>query len=392
MSGQITCLYCFSLFAQEKALFRCTNTNCPNRPPDPIFAAYEGLPDSGPMGRLIDTPLSPRRLLSRAAPTLSTTCPDCQRETSRRVCPVCHHDLQHDAGMVDEKIIAVIGARSAGKSSYIAALVWRLQHEVGMNFGAALNAMNDYTRARYRQDFERPLFVDRRVLEATRPAGMEARTKTPMVFRMTFDTGGRRPRVASLVLFDTAGEDMQSLDAMSAEARYICHADALIFLLDPLQIDTVRTLLPQADLPARDPGAEPAQIVERLRELYERTHNLRPGQKIDRPVAFTLSKIDTLYPIIDPGSALFRTGEHFGFLNLRDVETVHTEIFNYVQAWMGPAFNNTVRSSFRNYRYFGVSALGRAPNREVIQAVTPLRVEDPALWIFHQFGLIAGKK
>lgn len=392
MSGQITCLFCFSRFPPEDALFRCTNPACPDSAPDPEYARYEGLPGIGPMGRVFAAPPPARGLLGRAAPVLAADCPTCGRTTQKRICPVCRHELQHDAGLVDEKIIAVIGGRSAGKSSYIAALVRRLRNEVAMNFGTSLNAMNETTRLRYRQDFEQPLYIDRRVLQATPPAGLEARTKTPLVFRLTFHTGRRLNRVASLVLFDTAGEDMQSLDAMSTEARYICHADALIFLLDPLQIDTVRALLPAASLPVRDPNAEPLQIVERLRELYERGFGLRPGQKIGRPVAFTLAKIDTLYPIIDPGSALLRTGEHFGYLNLRDVETVHTEISNYIQAWMGPAFNNTVRSSFQTYRFFGVSALGRAPDRDSIQTVTPLRVEDPMLWILHQFGQIVGRK
>lgn len=392
MPGEITCLFCFSRFPPEQALFRCANSTCPDMAPDPVYASYEGLPGIGAMGHVFPAPPPARSLLSRAAPALSADCPTCGRMTQKRICPVCHHELQHDAGMVDEKIIAIIGARSAGKSSYIAALVRRLRSEVGMNFATSLNAANEHTRLRYRQDFEQPLFIDHRVLEATPPAGLEARTKTPLVFRLTFNTGRRLNRVASLVLFDTAGEDMQSLDAMSTEARYICHADALIFLLDPLQIDTVRALLPNANLPLRDPYAEPLHIVERLRELYERTFNLRPGQKIERPVAFTLSKIDTLYPIIDPGSALFRTGEHFGYLNLRDVETVHTEISNYLQAWVGPIFNSTVSSSFRTYRYFGVSALGRAPERGSVQAVTSLRIEDPALWILYQFGQIAGKR
>lgn len=392
MAGRITCLFCFSRFHPEKVQFRCVNPACPASAPDPEYARYEGLPGIGPMGHVFGAPPAGRTLLGRTAAAPSASCPACGQTTQKRVCPTCHHELHHDAGLVDEKIIAVIGGRSAGKSSYIAALVRRLRNEVAMNFGASLNAMNETTRLRYRQDFEQPLYVDRRVLEATQPAGLEVRTKTPLVFRLTFHTGRRLNRVASLALFDTAGEDMQSLDAMSTEARYICHADALIFLLDPLQIDAVRALLPTAKLPVRDPNAEPLHIVERLRELHERGFGLRPGQKISQPVAFTLSKIDMLYPIIDPGSALFRTGEHFGYLNLRDVESVHTEIYNYVQTWMGPAFNNTVRNSFQTYRYFGVSALGRAPNGSSVRTVIPLRVEDPMLWILYRFGQIAGKK
>jgi hypothetical protein len=186
---------------------------------------------------------------------------------------------------------------------------------------------------------------------------------------------------------------MKSLDIISTEARYICFASGIIFLLDPLQIDAVRQQVPEQILPKLETAAEPTFIVERLRELFERQFRLSPTTRVKTPVAFVLSKMDVLLPIIDPGSAMKLTGEHFGYFNLADSQSVHTEIENYLQNWMGSGFSNRVQSNFTKYHYFGVSSLGRAPDvKGNLETISPIRVEDPFLWILCQLGFIKSRK
>ncbi len=367
MSKTITCPNCFHTFKADAVRFECTNPDC---------ADY---------GQLFDAPSSGFSLFGGNVP-VRTDCPTCAVETFKRHCPECGFELTHDAGLNEEFTVAIIGGRGTGKSTYIAALIHRLKNEVGLAFGVGVGAMNDYTRERFRKDFETPLFRNKTLLAATLSARQETDTKTPMIFRVTF-----KKKVVNLVLFDTAGEDMQSLDMMSVEARYISFADALIFLLDPLQIDTVRQQLAGTNipLPAPDPGAEPQLIVERLRQLYERQFNLRGTRKIKKPIAFTLAKIDALYSILDPSSNLHSTSGHDGAVNVADMESVHTEIGSILLNWMGAAFENFVKANFDNYRFFGTSALGTPPNvNNEIVAVSPHRVEDPLLWIFLQFGIV----
>jgi len=54
-----------------------------------------------------------------------------------------------------------------------------------------------------------------------------------------------------------------------------------------------------------------------------------------------------------------------------------------------------VRANFANARYFGVSSFGRPPQgaagQQKVEGLAPVRVEDPILWIFHQFGLIKAR-
>lgn len=371
MAKKITCPNCFHTYPLTDVRFQCINARCAD------------------FGQLFDTPLPTGRFNLGNKVVLSAPCPTCGQDSTKRLCPHCNFELPTDVGLSEEYSIAIIGGRGTGKSTYIAALVHRLKNEIGLTFQIGVGGVNDYTRTRYRDEFELPLFRHGQLLAPTRSATQEISTKTPMIFRITFPK-----KVVNLVLFDTAGEDMQSLDTMSAEARYISFSDGIIFLLDPLQIDSVRQQLAgtKIPLPAADPGAEPQLIVERLRQLYERQFGLKGTRKIRKPVAFTLAKVDALYGILDPASGLHRGGGHTGFVNRADMQSIHTEITSYLQNWMGPVFENYVRANFETYQYFGVSALGQPPTATYeIVSVAPHRVEDPILWLFYQFGIVKGR-
>lgn len=379
---------CFGHFDPFDAQFRCINVRCKGRKPDTVYADHQGLLSAPLMGNVFPMTVSRMQRMTGRLVT-SAECPTCNQQTFKRVCPTCHYELTQDAGMVEERIIAVIGGRTTGKSNYIAALVHKLEHEVGANFKAGILARGDNTRDRYDKDFYDPLFIKKKVIPPTQSGSVDSRTKVPMVFRITFPSNHR---VANLVLFDTAGEDLQTLDTMSTEAKYILFADAIIFLLDPLQIDSIREKLPETSLPKPDAGAEPRRIIERLRELFEQQHRLKPTQKVTTPIAFTLSKIDMLESIVDPSAAFLRkSGEHFGYLNLPDLQSVNTDIVGHLQRWMGTALTSLVETNFSNYVFCAVSALGKMPKGDEINGVSPIRVEDPLLWIFNQFGLIKAK-
>lgn len=387
----VLCPFCFNKFSTAEIQFRCINQKCSGRGEDKTYEKYQGS-SLGVMGQGF---LPQTNLFSKAMNRLNSqreaTCPTCDRVTSKRICPACHFELMYDTGTTKEEVIAVIGGRGTGKSSYISVLIQRLKNEVGSDFNAAVMAIGDITRERYENDFYKPIYRDKKQIKGTQSGNVNAITKTPMVFRVTLENKGRR-RAVNLVLFDTAGEDMCSLDLMSAEARYILYADAIIFLLDPLQIESVREQLPEDDLPPFLLDAAPIPIVERLYEIHQQHFKLKSEEKIKKPIAFALAKIDTLYSIIDPSSVLRYTSNHRGALNLADTQSVHTEISSYLQTWLGPNFNNLTHSQFKNYKYFGISALGAPPVNGEVGSVSPLRVEDPLLWILSELSLIKTKK
>jgi GTPase SAR1 family protein len=389
MSNDILCPFCFERNDISKLRFRCINGRCSGQQEDLVIADYQGGLASK-MGLVFDPPKKGFSLFGGSDSLRQAKCPTCDRETTKKICPKCHYELRHAASNVEEKMIAVIGGRASGKSSYIAVLVNRLKNEIGKNFNAGVIAYGDDINERYQRIFYKPLFIDGKVLDGTRRAADNPEVKKPLIFRVTFDSKGKRKAV-NLVLFDTAGEDMENTDIMSTEARYICESDGIIFLIDPFQIDTVRQSV-SGDLPEKQPNADPNQIVERLFQLHEQKQKVKKG-KLNKPVAFTLSKSDALFPIIDPGSALHNSGEHFGYLNMNDTQSIHTEIGSYLQEWMGYEFDNIVRTYFDSYRYFAVSPLGKAPTKDGrIEGLSPLRIEDPLLWLFAQLNIIEAKK
>jgi Double-GTPase 2 len=386
LSQKITCPFCFAEFSAQELRFRCIGLSCTGRAVDEVYARARGLVPTN-MGRVL-TPGKRAFGLPRVV-----ECDVCKKETRTRICPTCHFELSHDVGQIDQRIIAIIGGSNTGKSHYIAALITRLQHEVGANFKFSVSMIGDGTRERWLNDFYIPLFERKSVLQPTQGVQLDSRVKIPLIFRLTL-SNGNHIRALNLSFFDTAGEDMTALalDTLSVEARYISQADGVIVLLDPLQIGSVRQKLPYVNTPPPDPKARPEFIVARLRELFERRENLPANKKVPVPIAFTLSKVDTLLSIVEPGSALQRPSEHFGLVDLTDVQSVSTEISNYLREWIDPNFCNTIENQYANYRYFGVSSLGGQPVNAQLDTVNPLRVEDPFLWILYQLKLVKGKE
>lgn len=388
---EILCPFCFTGFPASEVRFRCINPSCTGSTPDQLFGRLRG--GGAPVMGHVITPPKASLLRAMRLPDVAV-CDVCQVESHHRLCAECHFDLPHDVGQIDQRIIAIIGGRNTGKSHYIVTLVNRLKNEVGANFNFSVHMIGEDTRHRWRDDFYGPLYEQHTVLQATRPGAVDARVKAPLIFRLTLE-GTFGKRAINLSFFDTAGEDMKSVDNLSVQARYISRADGIIFLLDPLQIESVRQQLSGADLPVPDRDSAPDEIVERLVELFETQLHLGQRDHIKTPVAFTLSKIDALFPILDPSSALRRAGggEHFGALDLRDVNSVSGEMRDYLSAWMGAGFCSVIEKHFTSYNYFAVSSLGEPPGaNQRLRTVAPFRVEDPFLWILCQLNLVKATK
>ncbi len=385
----ILCLFCFRSIPSRGLSFRCMMPTCKGRAPDNVYAGVRGY-GATVMGRVL-TP-NPRSL-AFGLPQ-KAICDTCQETSYTPLCPHCHFELPYDIGQIDQRIIAVIGARATGKTHYLAALIAGLQHDIGKTFNFAVRLLGDEAQERWERDFYTPLFVRKTVIIPNRPAEVDPVVKSPLIFRCTFKDHHQRRRAFNLGFFDSAGEDLASLTTMSLQYRYITRADGIIFLLDPLQIPRVRSQIPApGTLPLANLKASPDYIVSRVRDLFEREQNLRASQMVKTPIAFTLSKVDTLFPLLEPGSELHHAGAHHAYLNLDDVRSVHTEITGYLETWISPNFAAMIESNFARYNYFGVSSLGEQPDESNhLNALTPLRVEDPFLWILYQLDCIKGKR
>ncbi len=385
----ITCPFCFARLDRNRIAFRCAGRSGRGGGCDALLdetlAEYLGSPAAASLPPVF----SVRRPGRRA------DCPRCGRSTGWRVCPECHNRLPAEYCANPGKIVALVGAKGSGKSTYIAVLLHELTNRVGAELDASLVACDDRTITRYKQDFARPLYGEQRLLSTTRPAATEPRD--PLVYLLTRTVPGRlRSKTMSLtlVLFDTAGEDLRSRESTETHLRYLNAADAIVFLVDPLELPGAKASLSglaqvRSGVNAGDPDSDPINVISRVTELLRD----RAGSgRLKVPVAVALSKIDALQEGMDAQSALHRARTPSGTLDLDDREAVHEQVRALLDDWQAGMVDRYLRQHFTDFALFGLSALGGVPGADAVGpgGIRPYRVEDPLLWLLHRFGMLAG--
>jgi hypothetical protein len=388
----LSCPYCYSAITVRDIMFRCTGRasrtgqRC-EAVPDELLASRTG-------NRAHLPPVF--RADGRAA---RAACPSCAAETSNRVCPVCHGSLPVHFGKVSSRLIALVGARQSGKTVFMTVLVHELMHRIGSRFDAAMTGADDRTRERFAGDYESPLYREARLLGATTRAP-QATGREPLVFRFTTEErkrlGASAPQHTLLSFFDTAGEDLTSQQSVEENVRYLAAADAIVLLLDPLQMRGARGLArPGTRLPAEGRVADdPANVLERVTDLVS-TIDGGPRKKIGKPLAIAFSKLDALTHDLKETSPLRRPAPQAPFFDETDSQEVHAEILRLLTRWDGARIDQIAGKYYRQYRYFGLSALGETPtadNKVSPRGIRPYRVADPFLWALSEFGAIKARK
>lgn len=360
----ITCPYCFARVAEDRIAFRCSG-GC-----EPVADELLGRLRGG-------TPPSLPPVFQVRRPGRRADCPTCGRDTGRRVCPECHSGLAAEYCANPGRIVALVGAKGSGKSTYIAVLLHELMNRVGAELDASLVPCDDRTIERYRRDFARPLFGEHRLLRATQSAVTDT-LRDPLVYLLTRTVKGRfrsRRAALTLVLFDTAGEDLRSREVTERHLRYLRAADAVVFLVDPSSLQK----------PSDDPDSDPVNVIARVTEL------LRTGDgPLKVPVAVALSKIDALRR--ETSSALHRSRTPSGAFDLDDHEGVHEQVRALLESWQAGGLDRYLRQNYADFAFFALSSLGEVPGEAEVGpgGIRPYRVEDPLLWLLHRFKMLDG--
>lgn len=397
--SKLTCPYCFEQFSLSRIAFRCLNPNPAACPPedDKELAKYQRLITPQKLNRVFQSESGWWRATKASFTGSLGKMPRCQcGTTSKKVCPFCHNDLPHGFGEIEMSTIALIGAKEAGKSNYIAVLIHELGGDnVGGKFNAALQALDDRTTDRYRRDFERHLYKQKQIIPATVSARVQI--NYPLIYKFSLEQSNgllfKRQNHSSMVFFDTAGEDLNNIDVMSTETKYLANSDGIIFLLDPLQMAAVRDLT-AGSVKLPNENTEPQEIIGRAVQLIREANGLSQTAKIKTPVAIAFSKIDEIRNLFDPSSPIHQASNHDGYFDVTDSESLSENIKAHLKKWIGGSLDNFMRFNFENYSYFGLSALGASPeaNGGLPFGVAPFRVEDPFLWLLYKQGIISGKR
>ncbi len=312
--------------------------------------------------------------------------------TRKRLCPSCHNELPINAGKVPSNIISIVGASSVGKSVYMTSLIHTLQNTTAYNFNAACMPLNADVSRKFKEKYEDPIFENGRMLQSTRLELQE-----PYIFQLIFKNEKQAP--LTLVFFDVPGEGMVDQDFLSIFASHIKNSAGILFLVDPLQIKSIRERMlihldNRGDLSER--YAEPRDVIL---NLFENFIGHQDKGKTAIPTAVIITKSDLLTTLaeedgayIQPNSNLFNNYVHTGALNLIEFENINGEVRRLIEKIDRP-FKDALDVYFTNTAFFAVSALGTNPvNKEISGVVNPIRVDEPVIWLLNQLGYIEGKE
>jgi hypothetical protein len=387
---KLSCPYCYQRFKEKEIWFRCsgrlgtTGQKCASRRDEKLAKrmGFAGL-------------LPPA--FSGDGRKLSVVHADCQAETNYRLCPECHSQLPVHFGKIDNRLIALVGAKESGKTVYITVLLHELMNKVGVRFDASVLGADDETREDFRKKYESPLYDDHRLAPPTqRATATGTGSRRPLVF--TFTVSGRnvsrgRERRTVLSFFDTAGEDLNSSDSVEQNVRYLTSADGIILLLDPLTMRGARAEAdPQAPRPIQGPGLDlPVNVLDRITQLLHGALHTKPSQRIRTPVAVAFTKLDALQKNLPDGSPLRRDPPEDAAFDAQDSLEVHEHVRALLDEWDGPSIDQILRHNYSQYRYFGLSSLGAIPTRDrrvATEVIQSYRAPDPFLWLLSEFGTI----
>ncbi|MGW9125892.1 TRAFAC clade GTPase domain-containing protein [Paenibacillus chitinolyticus] len=393
----IVCPYCFNKFEPDDVVFRATHIK--DSDDDFMLQEDERLNSWRRKFNLSEVDME--------AVILPSTIPDSYKTyvqnvlvavtdrygetTRRRLCPYCHNELPISAGKVPSNIISIVGASQVGKSVYMTSLIHTLQHTTASNFNAACMPLSAEISRKFRQHYHEPIFERGSMLQSTNPNEQQE----PFIFQFVFKDEREAP--LTIVFFDVAGEGMVQREYLDIYASHIKNSSGILFLVDPLQIRSIRDKI-QINV-----GGEQGEFANRYDEprevvisLFENFIAHQSNSKTEIPTAIVLTKSDMLQYLkeedseyIQPNSNVFRNVVHQGYLDESEFENINGEIGRFIEKVDRP-FKDAVDVYFSNTAYFAVSALGTNPvNKQISGVINPTRVDEPFIWLLHKLGYIA---
>ncbi|WP_257182922.1 hypothetical protein [Corynebacterium cystitidis] len=310
---------------------------------------------------------------------------------------------------------AMAGARTSGKSVYMAIVVKLLKH-LCIEYGGAFDYANDATRESYHVNYEAPLFglngESRRVLGATRPAeSPEAYQHRPLIFRLGRHTLANGTTQNIFVVFrDVAGEDLEAMDFESRMPYldFFQHVDSVIYLYDPLAVPEIRDLLAGSVPMDAVSTAEPVAVLKNVvRAIGPHRPEIAltlakfdimqeiPRLNLSSTAAISSDSIDWKQVMDNLGAAFRRAGSRYAKpYDAADAELLHQETHSMLLNLRAREMFNVLNQPIlgiepHDYRCYVVSSLGASPTGEHIDdsGIAPFRLLDPLRAQFNKLGL-----
>lgn len=309
-----------------------------------------------------------------------------QEDLPARACTNCEFPLPSTIDVRPAVVVAVVGVNRVGKTHLVATSLTQAYRKDGLKMiGCTEFAPDERTGSRFMQEYFTPLYRRGEILDATWAEDDEIRFK-PLVFNVTLE--GLEP--FSLIIHDVAGEVLGDERKRAVGATYLRAARGVIFVIDPRDIDSLRTALPVSVLENNELGWDQSALLSAcLRDDGFLAHR----QPV--PVAVTLAKSDLLPQAVSeelPFLARAQPDERMeDFVKrVRDSSRQVADFLDRQGAHnlLGPAreYERRIDSSRAGVTFHAVSALGKAPDSEerLTGEVEPINCLDPLAAVLAQ--------
>jgi len=292
-------------------------------------------------------------------------------------------------------VIGLIDGASSGKSHYLAALIHRLlQGDDLRGVGCyQIAPLNQDMVDRYDSNYFRYLFDDHVPIPATAPIGPD-QTNRPLIYTLFFrgTRSGRHAREVNLVIYDGSGEQMVIQQELVRFHPYILHSSGLILMLDPLGLPDVTANLPRFLRTTTVDAYAPVHLLQSHLTFYRQQQGMSPTQKIDIPLAVTLSKSDLLRYVpltLTVPTILRRDSSYATGLDLAETRS-SSELVQGILRRTGGSDLLGLTPQFQHVSYHAVSATGGPATSAngTYPSIASSRCLDPLFWLLYEVGVL----
>jgi len=407
--NEYVCPYCFTKVDMSKIHYICTGMSCAKTFASTAVSTHneralayvskDGMFEIDREKSLVNgkDPYGPKAIIAKQhiIRNSSGICDVCNKPAYVRACPTCHYRIPPGAEETGNKIFVILGPKGVGKSHYIAVLINQLKNYISNEFNGVLNAANDTTTIKYRDLYYHTLFEEKRKLKPTLSFNDSDDSREPLIFYLRI-LNDDKPQVFTFAFFDTAGEDLGTTDKMMALNinGFISKAAGIVFLVDPLQLKYVNQRIHVDNKPPV--GANVADVLNNISQIIRTNNKVRPKDKIEIPLAVSLTKSDVLFKspeneeeakVLFGLSSSLHIPRELGRYDKENFDQISVEIEEYLRRTAGQDFLQMVHG-FKDYNFFAVSSLGCNPTGNSLpRGVSPMRVEDPFIWLLSKEGL-----
>ena len=297
----------------------------------------------------------------------------------------CSADLDHsELGKRAEYRIAIVGAKSSGKSNLMISSIWHFEEQFAPLNNVKMRFENQAEETAYR------MYVN--ALKEGRVMSKTISAPVPRAFTLSFRTSDGKGGV--LYLYDAAGEDFEDEEQLAGHP--IEDYDGILLVVDPLAEEIIRQTAEQEsseqDVAAAYPSPiEASEILGRLLNVLERAHGTRVGRKFNLPIAVVVTKVDACGLSAKVSIALDNPARRFRSMA---VAALHAEAASHeIRVFLRRnGLGNLVRivDRFARPAYFGVSALGRSVGWDPTP-FEPRGVVAPLLWLCYQTDALSDR-